>query len=214
MKLDIELFIEFVKIILPVLITGIFTFLITKYTYHKNIPLDKLEISYNRIYYPIFCIISECKDINAATDKCEIYLKKYKKYVDKSTIKAFGNIKNSKEEVNVAYENFRDNIITICGSLRRRLGYLEPNIFFMYKFSAPEDKRMCRMLLEIGSIYIALSILLIVKNEMVQIIATIMIIGGIAIWGVEILAWIFVGIIKYFKKIFLQKRSQYDKQRN
>ena len=56
MKLDIELFIEFVKIILPVLITGIFTFLITKYTYHKNIPLDKLEISYNRIYYPIFCI--------------------------------------------------------------------------------------------------------------------------------------------------------------
>ena len=40
--------------LIAVLATGLITFFITKYKYHKNIPLDKLEIAYNRIYYPIY----------------------------------------------------------------------------------------------------------------------------------------------------------------
>lgn len=36
--------------ILPAIIAGFFTFYITKYTYSKNQPLDKLEIAYNNIY--------------------------------------------------------------------------------------------------------------------------------------------------------------------
>ena len=31
------------------IITGIFTFIITKYGYHKNIPLDKYEKAYDRV---------------------------------------------------------------------------------------------------------------------------------------------------------------------
>ena len=37
------IFIEIMKIVLPTIVGGIFTFLITKYTYNKNVPLDKLE---------------------------------------------------------------------------------------------------------------------------------------------------------------------------
>lgn len=58
-----DTFIEILKAVLPVIITGIITFLITKYSYHKNIPLDKLEIAYNRIYYPIYCLITSDLEI-------------------------------------------------------------------------------------------------------------------------------------------------------
>lgn len=54
MKIDIIL--ELLKVVLPVVITGLFTFFVTKYTYSKNIPLDKLEITYNRVYYPIYIV--------------------------------------------------------------------------------------------------------------------------------------------------------------
>lgn len=52
-----EKFMEIINTILPALITGVFTFIVTKYNYNKNVPLDKMEISYNRIYYPIYKII-------------------------------------------------------------------------------------------------------------------------------------------------------------
>lgn len=54
---------DIIKIILPSIITGIFTFLITRYNYNKNIPLDKLEIAYNRVYYPLFRLIKDNNDI-------------------------------------------------------------------------------------------------------------------------------------------------------
>ena len=57
-----ESFIEILKIILPTLITGIFTFVVTKYNYNKNVPLDNMKIAYNRIYYPLYKIIHK-KDI-------------------------------------------------------------------------------------------------------------------------------------------------------
>ena len=52
-----ESLMEILKIILPPLVTGTITFIITKYTYNKNRPLDKLEITYNRVYYPIYRLI-------------------------------------------------------------------------------------------------------------------------------------------------------------
>ena len=47
-------FIEILKTILPAIVTGIFTFIVTKYNYTKNIPLDKMETAYDKIYYPIY----------------------------------------------------------------------------------------------------------------------------------------------------------------
>lgn len=45
---------EILKIILRSIVTDISTFFVTKYTYNKNIPIDKLKIAYNRIYYPLY----------------------------------------------------------------------------------------------------------------------------------------------------------------
>ena len=54
-----ESFIEVLKVILPALITGIFTFIVTKYNYNRNVPLDNMKIAYNRIYYPIYRVIGQ-----------------------------------------------------------------------------------------------------------------------------------------------------------
>lgn len=151
-----DAFIEILKSVVPVIITGIITFLITKYSYHKNIPLDKLEIAYDRIYYPIYCLITSEKDIPQIIEKCEWYLKKYRKYADRSTMKAFKSIKKETGLKNNddIYTNFKDNIYKINTKLRRRLGYLEPNVFDMYTSSAPCEKRTIRLLLEILGIYV------------------------------------------------------------
>ena len=45
---------EVLKVILPAIISGIFTFIVTKYTYNKNKPLDKLEIAYDKVYKTLF----------------------------------------------------------------------------------------------------------------------------------------------------------------
>ena len=65
-----ESFIEILKIILPALITGIFTFIVTKYNYNKNVPLDNMKIAYNRIYYPLYKIINNNKEYNE-NNKCK-----------------------------------------------------------------------------------------------------------------------------------------------
>jgi len=49
--------------------------------------------------------------------------------------------------------------------LRIRLGYLEPNIFTMYTYSNPSDKRMVRIMLEIMGIYIPAFISTYTSNE-------------------------------------------------
>ena len=46
-----EIILNLFKVILPAITTGLFTFFITKYTYNRNRPIDKIEIAYDRIYY-------------------------------------------------------------------------------------------------------------------------------------------------------------------
>lgn len=90
-----EIIIEVLKMVLAPFMTGFFGFLVAKYTYNRNIPLDKLEVAYNRIYYPLFRIIS---DKNATMDevirKSEIYFEKYDKYVDISTKRSYLQLRN------------------------------------------------------------------------------------------------------------------------
>ena len=43
-------FFEILKIFLPALTTGLFGFITAKYSYSKNVPVEKMEIAYNRIY--------------------------------------------------------------------------------------------------------------------------------------------------------------------
>ena len=89
-------FLEIIKVISPACITGVVTFMVTKYNYYKNIPLDKLEITYNRVYYPIYHMVKyEKAELTRLIEKCEVTLKKYNKYVDRTTIVAFEYLKNN-----------------------------------------------------------------------------------------------------------------------
>lgn len=86
---------EILKGVLPVVISVMLSFLLTKYTYYGNIPLDKLEIAYKRIYYPIYRIISERgndEDIDWIISESKLYFQKYDIYIDNSTKRAFREI--------------------------------------------------------------------------------------------------------------------------
>lgn len=67
-------FIEILKTILPAIVTGIFTFIVTKYNYTKNIPLDKMETAYDKIYYPIYNLLHK------KNSKIQIWNKLYLKH--------------------------------------------------------------------------------------------------------------------------------------
>ena len=130
---------EIAKVILPVFISGIFTFIITRYTYNKNTPLDKLEVAYNRIYYPIYRILYSENDMQKNMEQVEVYLNKYNKYVDNSTIrlfKAFQKCEKIAQKKSI-YLQFKDNIYNRHSYLRRRLGYLESNFAQLYKYFMP-----------------------------------------------------------------------------
>lgn len=168
-----ELIIDFFKKIgeidgvVAAIVTGISTFLVTKYTYHKNIPLDKLEKAYNRVYYPIYRLIKSEESTDNIAKKSEVYLIKYAKYVDVSTLKAFKYLKESlgSKSESKAYLNFKNNIYAFDTKLRRRLGYMESNVFTMYTYSSPSDKRMIRLVLEVSAIYLPVFIMSYVSDQ-------------------------------------------------
>lgn len=149
---------EILKVILPAIVTGIFTFLITKYTYNKNRPLDKIEIAYNRIYYPLYRILSDKNidnDIDRFIDQSKIYFIKYDKYIDISTKRLFQLLCecNKKTEKNSIYINLKNSIYNRNSYLRRRLGYLEPNLVQVYKYSTPSEKSTVRIIIEVFILY-------------------------------------------------------------
>ena len=149
-------FYELIKVILPPIIAGFFTFFVTKYTYNKKIPLDKMEVAYNRIYYPIFKILYEKKEfvssnVGDVISKIQPYLKKYSKYADRATMKAFKMLKENKDKY--SYDNFASNIYERNMYLRRRLGYLEPNLLQIYTYSSKNEKSIIRIFSEILLFY-------------------------------------------------------------
>lgn len=137
--------INIIQSILPAIITGMAGFVGVKYTYNKNIPLDKLEYTYNEVYYPIYKFINEENNKNNVyliKNSIEIYFKAYEKYIDFSTIKLYKELCNCTTELKQkkVYKRFYNNIYDMNKYLRKRLGYLEPNIFQLYKYSSKMDK--------------------------------------------------------------------------
>lgn len=181
-----SVFIEILKIILPACITGLITFLVTRYTYKRNVPLDKFEISYNRVYYPIYRLLNSDGETLQVIEKSRSYLVKYYKYVDKSTLVAFYYLENN-SELKKAYDNFRDNIFYISNELRRRLGYLEPSILKMYTYSAPKEKRLFRLIFELLGSYLPLLTLTIIELSEIRNFM-------IAIWFISVVALLLEGL--------------------
>ena len=163
-----NIFIDILKTIVPAIISGVFTFIITKYSYNRKVPLDKMEIAYNRVYYPIYRIIYYNKKFNKMkidTTICKIslYLNKYNKYADRSTINTFNALCKYKDRQ--SYNNFINNIYDKNSYLRRRLGYLEPNVMQIYKYLSKSEKSTLRISVEVLIIYICAITINIVQNE-------------------------------------------------
>lgn len=162
-----ETLFEILKVILPAIITSLFTFFITKYTYNNNRPLDKIEIAYNRIYYPIYKIISDKNiDINEVIKISKSYFTKYEKYADLSTKRLFEALCSCNKEAKKKsiYQSFKDNIYNRNSYLRRRLGYLEPGFIQLYRYSTPASKSLFRITIWLCMLYIALIICSITMN--------------------------------------------------
>lgn len=191
------IFIEIMKIVLPTIVGGIFTFLITKYTYNKNVPLDKLEIAYNRIYCPLYQLLYGKKLEEAKLDitKISFYLQKYNKYVDRTTLKAFDLFCKCKDEETLL--NFKNNIYNKNTYLRRRLGYLEPGIWQMYAYSPKSEKSTIRIGVELLTCYIFV-ILVSVTRGFFQAIGLISVIVLLLIIIIETLYLIFDYPYKYY----------------
>lgn len=199
-----EIVFEILKVALPAITTGLFTFIITKYTYNKNRPLDKLEIAYNRIYYPIYKIVSD-KNINIdiAINKINIYLLKYNKYVDISTKRIFKSLCECKKETKKKsiYKKFKDNIFNKNSYIRRRLGYLEPSLIELYKYSIPSTKSLIRIIAELYIIYFTLFLGTIAANCKNEKLLNILI-NALLIFGVILIGEIVYCFIRFLYYIF------------
>lgn len=198
-----EIIFEILKIVLPAIIAGLFTFFVTKYTYNKNRPLDKIEIAYNRVYYPLYRLITN-QDINEDIDlvihKAKDYFNKYDKYIDKSTIRIYKTLCEYKTNANKknAYRIFKNNIYDKNSYLRRRLGYLEPNFAQSYKYATPSTKSLFRISIEFGVMYIALILCSITMNKwnVIYIIFFVIFCGTLILIIVEII-WCLIRFIYY-----------------
>lgn len=197
-----ESFMEILKIILPPFVTGMITFIITKYTYSKNRPLDKLEITYNRVYYPIYRMVHKIdvrnvriQDIDRVIEQAKQYIEKHDKYVDLSTAKAYNILCQSegKKEKKKAYRMFQDNIKDKSSYLRRRLGYLEPNLLQLYKYLPTSDRSSIRICAEGCLIYLFI-FLFSIPIEWLQVLSIVAVLCLLVAIVVEAIGKVVIGI--------------------
>lgn len=199
-----EILFEILKVALPAIITSLFTFFITKYTYNNNRPLDKMEIAYNRFYFPIYKIISNKNinnDINEVVKRCMLYFSKYDKYIDVSTKRIFENLCNCDKvaKKKSIYQSFKDNIYDRNSYLRRRLGYLEPNFLQLYKYATPGARSLFRITICLCLLYAMLVLCGITMN-----ISNIIFTASVAIFTVS-LVWIICELLWCFLRFLYYK---------
>lgn len=156
-----KIFFEILKTILPPGITAICTFLITKYSHNKNVPLDKMEVAYTKIYQPIYRMVfgrkfkdikNKTNNINRLISEISIILSKNNEYADRSTINTFRSFLKYKNKE--TFDIFVRNISNEYLFIRRKLGYLEPNIFPDFKYLLKTEKAFIRIMLELVVLYI------------------------------------------------------------
>jgi len=196
----VNVFFDLLKVVLPATITSICTFFITKYTYNRNTPLNKLEIVYNEVYYPLYKLINNETNIDFIISKMKPYFDKYDKYIDRSTLKIFDTLCqcNTNSRKKSIFQKFKSNIYSRSYYLRRRLGYLEPGLQ-MYKFCTASEKSTIRIAIEFFGIYISL-VVISVTSYNIQIIFT-------AIFLLLFMTMIIEIICKFIKFVYYKIRK-------
>lgn len=145
MKSFLNFLIDILPIIIPVMLTGLFTFLVTAYKYNKNKPLDKFEITYNRVIYPVYINMVENEsnqDIDSILQKIRHYFTENKKYVDMPTLRAFDELckEENQKKKQRKYKIFKANIENQNKIFRRELGYFSQSVDRVYKYLDPMIK--------------------------------------------------------------------------
>lgn len=134
---------EIIKVIIPVIITGFVTYWVTKY---NRCPTDKIEIAYNRIYYPLLQVIknSEGKNHERILGETKKRLQKYNKYASRTTIAACKLLEDNIDSKNAknCLRLLEDDIYKYNSKFRRLLGYPEPMFIFMYKYLSSYNKAL------------------------------------------------------------------------
>lgn len=135
---------ELIKIILPAIVTGIVTYVVAKY---NKFPNDKIEISYNRIYYPLIKLIksSQNKNYERILKETKFRLQKYDKYASRTTMAACKLLEENIDSKNVKtfYNLLSDDIYKYNTRFRRRLGYPEPILISTLKYMSGYNKWLC-----------------------------------------------------------------------
>ena len=105
----------------------------------------------------IYRLISEGKSLNEIKEKSEKYISDNFKYVNETTWKAFRYLNDASEtEKQKAFTNFKNNVKKMNSKLRRKLGYLEVDLFAQYNYSSSFEKKLYRLSGEIIIIYLFL----------------------------------------------------------
>lgn len=140
------------------IITASLTFIITRYEIYKKRPTDKLEISYNKFYYPALVwgekLNFTCTAYDNYVSQVKTRIKAYDKYVTGETKKLFSKLEESlidHKDTVAAYEKFYKDIKHNNQKLRSEIGYIEPN--YIEKFIAKSTTEKFSTVLPI--IYIA-----------------------------------------------------------
>lgn len=198
---------EIMKMVLPAVITGIVSFGVAKYTYHNGRPLDKLEIAYNRVYYPLYRLISKndnADNIESIIGITKLYIDKYEKYIDKSTIRAYDLLCkcDSSKTQKEAYKSFKENIFENNSYIRRRLGYLEPSLKKLYAYSSVSQKFLVRFVFDIFVIYVSIVMCASFKGLIQTIFSAVCLIAIIAII-IEIVIMFIRFLCKKIKMVML-----------
>lgn len=172
-----EKYFELLLNLLPVSVTGIITFLVTKYTMSWNVPLDNMKISYNRVYYPLIRVMRNTtyKTVNhqELQQLMNHLLLKYDKYISSSTKRTYDNYlkvfnQNSKTNIKTEYMQFYDDVNLFNSKLRGKLGYVRANNFENFKSLSKSEQRIFKLSVTLLTLYIAVFLYSFLKLEKLE----------------------------------------------
>lgn len=155
---------DLLKEVAPALVTGVISYLLAKYKYHKDVPLDKMEKAYDEVYFPLYQAVRDECSAPELLEKTKIYYDEFYKYFDRSTLVAYELLKDNLEDKE-AFANYKSNIIETNCRLRSRLGYLEPSFWSMYTYAPAKDKKMIRFVFEFSILYIFIMLATLMEGE-------------------------------------------------
>lgn len=156
-------------------IVALVTYLISKF---KNPKASRnLEIAYDNIYYPLYKTLRDNKQNSISKEKIIEFRDFFRdiietndKYVDQTTINVFNQLNdaissNNEYKIREIYEGrLWDNINNNNNKLRHILGYLQPNIFQLYKYSSPKARFVLSFILLIIVGFICIQIAFMMRN--------------------------------------------------